>query len=402
MRCANLAPGTPEDVYLYPFGDPDHPIVLTHEGYGYGSVSDYMPVSAGQYTVAMRPAGAPAASPPSISVSFMVSAGSNYTVASIGPATARRLEVLQDEMAGAAGSKVLVRVIQASLKQPRVTVSVGSGILASQLAFGAVSAYQAVPPGTPTVTFSTPGGHVAMPVDAGRRFGPHHRRPGRDLRAADRQPDRCGGQPGRAAGRRRHRVRRDGAGRRAGAGAVAGHAGRRAAAGGGRGIRPAPVAGLGRDPARLRLLIRSLGGRAGLATAGNVSGSRYDPGMDWKLELVFVPVTDVDRAKAFYVDQVGFNADYDQQVNDELRFVQLTPPGSACSIAIGTGLVDMAPGSLRNLQIVVDDVAAARKQLVERGVRASDVDVQPWGSFVTFADPDGNTWALQQLPPRQG
>ncbi len=164
VRCANLAPGTPEDVYLYPFGDPDHPIVLTHEGYGYGSVSDYMPVSAGQYTVAMRPAGASAASPPSISVSFMVGAGSNYTVASIGPATARRLEVLQDEMAGAAGSKVLVRVIQASLEQPRVTVSVGSGILASQLAFGAVSAYQAVPAGAPTVTFSTPGGHVAMPV----------------------------------------------------------------------------------------------------------------------------------------------------------------------------------------------------------------------------------------------
>ncbi len=134
----------------------------------------------------------------------------------------------------------------------------------------------------------------------------------------------------------------------------------------------------------------------------NVSGSRYDPAMDWKLELVFVPVTDVDRAKAFYVDQVGFNADYDHQVHDNLRFVQLTPPGSACSIAIGTGLVDMAPGSLRNLQVVVDDVAAARKQLIERGVQASDVDLQPWGSFVTFADPDGNTWALQQLPPRQG
>jgi len=125
--------------------------------------------------------------------------------------------------------------------------------------------------------------------------------------------------------------------------------------------------------------------------------------MDWKLELVFVPVTDVDRAKAFYVDQVGFHADYDQQVNDQLRFVQLTPPGSACSIAFGTGLgVGMAPGSLRNLQVVVADVAAARKQLVERGVDASEVDVQAWGSFVRFADPDGNTWALQQLPPRQG
>jgi predicted enzyme related to lactoylglutathione lyase len=125
--------------------------------------------------------------------------------------------------------------------------------------------------------------------------------------------------------------------------------------------------------------------------------------MDWKLELVFVPVTDVDRAKAFYADQVGFHADFDEQVNDELRFVQLTPPGSACSIAFGTGLGnDMAPGSLRSLQIVVEDVAAARKQLVEHGVDASEVDVQPWGSFVNFADPDGNTWALQQLPQRQG
>jgi len=123
--------------------------------------------------------------------------------------------------------------------------------------------------------------------------------------------------------------------------------------------------------------------------------------MDWKLELVFVPVSDVDRAKAFYVGQVGFHADFDQRVNDELRFVQLTPRGSACSIAIGTGLVDMAPGSLRNLQVVVEDVAAAQKQLVECGVDASDVDVQPWGSFVRFADPDGNTWALQQVPARQ-
>ena len=124
--------------------------------------------------------------------------------------------------------------------------------------------------------------------------------------------------------------------------------------------------------------------------------------MDWKLELVFVPVSDVDRAKSFYVDQVGFHADYDQQVNEALRFVQLTPPGSACSIAIGTGLIDSAPGSLRNLQIVVDDVAAARQQLVERGVGASEIDVQDWGSFVTFSDPDGNTWALQQIPARSG
>ena len=124
--------------------------------------------------------------------------------------------------------------------------------------------------------------------------------------------------------------------------------------------------------------------------------------MDWKLELVFVPVSDVDRAKSFYADHVGFHADYDQQVNERLRFVQLTPPGSACSIAIGTGLIDSEPGSLRNLQIVVEDVALARKQLIERGVQASEIDVQSWGSFVTFADPDGNTWALQQLPARSG
>ncbi|HEY1674115.1 MAG TPA: glyoxalase superfamily protein [Streptosporangiaceae bacterium] len=124
--------------------------------------------------------------------------------------------------------------------------------------------------------------------------------------------------------------------------------------------------------------------------------------MDWKLELVFVPVSDVDRAKSFYADQVGFNADYDEKVSDTLRFVQLTPPGSACSIAIGTGLIDSPPGSLRNLQIVVDDVAVARKELIERGVQASEVDVQSWGSFVTFSDPDGNTWALQQLPDRTG
>ena len=124
--------------------------------------------------------------------------------------------------------------------------------------------------------------------------------------------------------------------------------------------------------------------------------------MDWKLELVFVPVSDVDRAKSFYVDQVGFHADYDEQVNQRLRFVQLTPPGSACSIAIGTGLIDSEPGSVRNLQIVVGDVAVARKQLIEHGVQASEIDVQDWGSFVTFSDPDGNTWALQQLPSRPG
>jgi catechol 2,3-dioxygenase-like lactoylglutathione lyase family enzyme len=122
--------------------------------------------------------------------------------------------------------------------------------------------------------------------------------------------------------------------------------------------------------------------------------------MDWKIELVAIPVTDVDRAKAFYVDQVGFNADHDHQVNEHLRFVQLTPPGSACSIVLGTGVTPMTPGSQKGLQVVVDDVAAAREQLVARGVEASDVDEQPWGLFVTFSDPDGNTWALQQIPSR--
>jgi predicted enzyme related to lactoylglutathione lyase len=122
--------------------------------------------------------------------------------------------------------------------------------------------------------------------------------------------------------------------------------------------------------------------------------------MDWKIELVAIPVTDVDRATAFYVDQVGFNADHDHQVNPGLRFVQLTPPGSACSVVMGVGITDMAPGSQRGVQMVVSDVAAAREQLVSHGVEASEVDVQPWGSFVTFSDPDGNTWSLQQLPAR--
>jgi catechol 2,3-dioxygenase-like lactoylglutathione lyase family enzyme len=123
--------------------------------------------------------------------------------------------------------------------------------------------------------------------------------------------------------------------------------------------------------------------------------------MNWKIELIFVPVTDVDRAKAFYVDQVGFHADFDQRVNESLRFVQLTPPGSACSIAFGEGLgVDMAAGTQRGIQVVVDDAAAARAQLLEKGVAASEVDVQPWGSFVSFSDPDGNVWTLQELPPR--
>ena len=122
--------------------------------------------------------------------------------------------------------------------------------------------------------------------------------------------------------------------------------------------------------------------------------------MDWKLELVAVPVSDVDRSKAFYTEQVGFIADQDNRV-DDLRFVQLTPPGSACSIAIGIGVTDAAPGSVQGLQLVVDDAEAARAQLVERGVDASDVQDFPWGRFVFFADPDGNRWAVQQLPPRE-
>lgn len=122
--------------------------------------------------------------------------------------------------------------------------------------------------------------------------------------------------------------------------------------------------------------------------------------MDWKLELVAVPVSDVDRAKKFYVDQVGFNPDHDHRVSDDLRFVQLTPKGSACSIVMGTGITDMVPGSQKGLQIVVDDAAAARDELRGRGVETSDIDVQPWGHFVYFSDPDGNTWALQQMPPR--
>ena len=122
--------------------------------------------------------------------------------------------------------------------------------------------------------------------------------------------------------------------------------------------------------------------------------------MDLKLELVAVPVTDVDRAKAFYVERVGFHDDHDYQVSKELRFVQLTPPGSACSVVIGTGITEMSPGSQKGLQLVADDVAAVRQELVGRGVEVSEVDVQPWGSFVYFGDPDGNTWAVQQIPPR--
>jgi catechol 2,3-dioxygenase-like lactoylglutathione lyase family enzyme len=122
--------------------------------------------------------------------------------------------------------------------------------------------------------------------------------------------------------------------------------------------------------------------------------------VDWKLELVAVPVADVDRAKAFYVEQVGFVADHDHVVNEQLRFVQLTPPGSACSIAIGTGVTDAEPGSVQGLQLVVPDAQAAHDQLAARGVEVEPVQDFPWGRFVFFADPDGNRWAVQQIPPR--
>ena len=122
--------------------------------------------------------------------------------------------------------------------------------------------------------------------------------------------------------------------------------------------------------------------------------------MDWKIELVAIPVSDVDRAKTFYTDKAGFNADHDHRVSNEVRFVQLTPPGSACSIAIGTGISQAEPGSVQGMQIVVSDINAARAELVERGVEVSEVQEFDWGSFVFFSDPDGNGWAVQQLPAR--
>jgi predicted enzyme related to lactoylglutathione lyase len=119
--------------------------------------------------------------------------------------------------------------------------------------------------------------------------------------------------------------------------------------------------------------------------------------MDFKLELVAVPVTDVDRAKRFYTEQAGFNADHDHKISDELRFVQLTPPGSACSIALGVGVTDAEPGSVTGLQLVVSDIDAARAHLVKGGVDVSEVQDFPWGRFVFFADPDGNRWAVQEI-----
>jgi len=122
--------------------------------------------------------------------------------------------------------------------------------------------------------------------------------------------------------------------------------------------------------------------------------------MDLKLELITIPVSDVDRAKAFYIDQVGFNADYDHRVSDTLRFVQLTPPGSGCSIAIGTGLTDKQPGSVSGLQLVVGDIEEAKAEFTSRGLDVGEVQDLPWGRFVFFSDPDGNAWAVQQIPPR--
>ena len=131
-----------------------------------------------------------------------------------------------------------------------------------------------------------------------------------------------------------------------------------------------------------------------MADVGNTAAK-----IEWRLELVQVPVSDVDRAKAFYVDRVGFLAEHDHQVSEELRFVQLTPPGSACSIALTTGAHQMQPGSVTGLQLVVGDADAARAELLERGVEASEVQEFPWGRFVFFADPDGNGWAVQELVP---
>jgi catechol 2,3-dioxygenase-like lactoylglutathione lyase family enzyme len=119
-----------------------------------------------------------------------------------------------------------------------------------------------------------------------------------------------------------------------------------------------------------------------------------------KIEVVTVPVTDVDRAKAFYVDQLGFNPDHDHQVSPELRFVQLTPPGSACSIVIGQGLTEMEPGSQQGIMAVIPSAAETRDRLLANGVKVSDLDPQPWGTFIRFTDPDGNGWALQELPKR--
>jgi predicted enzyme related to lactoylglutathione lyase len=122
--------------------------------------------------------------------------------------------------------------------------------------------------------------------------------------------------------------------------------------------------------------------------------------MDWKIELIAIPVSDVDRAKSFYTEKAGFNADHDHTVSDEIRFVQLTPPGSACSIALGKGITEEPPGSVQGVQMVVADIEAARAELLGRGVEVGEVQDFPWGRFVLFSDPDGNGWAVQEIPPR--
>lgn len=122
--------------------------------------------------------------------------------------------------------------------------------------------------------------------------------------------------------------------------------------------------------------------------------------MEMKIELIPIPVTDVDRAKAFYTEKIGFHADFDQVVHEGLRFVQLTPPGSACSIVLGIGITDMQPGSIKSYQMVVPDVKEARDELIKRGAEVSEIEVLDWGSFLYFSDPDGNGWTLQQLPVR--
>ena len=151
---------------------------------------------------------------------------------------------------------------------------------------------------------------------------------------------------------------------------------------------------IARAPARARRCLN--GGGIMPGGLGRLSGMT-----EFRLELVNVPVSDVDRAKAFYADKVGFNLDHDFVVSHEIRFVQLTPEGSACSISIGTGLTDAEPGSVKGLQVVVDDIEAARADLVEREVDVSEVQVYPWGSFVFFSDPDGNAWNVQQIPARE-
>ena len=138
--------------------------------------------------------------------------------------------------------------------------------------------------------------------------------------------------------------------------------------------------------------------RDGGAGFGSCRTQAYGRGMDWKIELIPVPVTDVDRAKAFY-ETVGFSADHDYKVHEGLRFVQLTPPGSACSIVIGDGITDKTPGT-QEIQVVVANAEMARQQLLDAGVDASEVDVQPWGRFVYFSDPDGNRWSVQAIESR--